>query len=121
MEPSYLGTTQTPLGPVTDNERMLAVLAHALTLVAWFFAPLIIYLLKKDESPFVRDHAKESLNFQLTLLIAYIIGFMLTIVVIGILILAVIGFVQLVLVIVATIKAADNQLYRYPFTIRFIK
>jgi uncharacterized Tic20 family protein len=121
MEPSYLGTTQTPIGPVTENERMLAVLSHALTLVAWIFAPLIIYLLKKEESPFVRDHSKESLNFQLTLLIAYFIGFLLTIVVIGILLLAVIGFVQLVLVIVATIKAADNQLYRYPFTIRFIR
>ncbi len=121
MEPSYLGTTQSPAGPVTENERMLAVLAHALTLIAWIFAPLIIYLLKKDDSYYVRDHAKESLNFQLTLLIAYLVAFMLVIVVIGVFLLAVIGFMQLVLVIVATIKAADNQLYRYPFTIRFIK
>ena len=121
MEPSYLGTTQQPLGQVTESERMLAVLSHALTLIAWIFAPLVIYLLKRDESLFVREHAKESLNFQLTLIVAYCVGFLLMIVLIGFLILALIGVVQLVLVIVASIKAADNQLYRYPFTIRFIK
>lgn len=121
MENSYLGTTQTPAGPVTENERMLAILSHVLTLVAWLFAPLVIYLVKKDESPFVRDHAKESLNFQLTLMIAYFVCFLLLVVLIGVLGFIVVGFYQLVLVIVATIKAADNQLYRYPFTIRFIK
>lgn len=121
MENSYLGTTQTPAGQVTENERMLAILSHVLTLVAWLFAPLVIYLVKKDESPFVRDHAKESLNFQLTLMIAYFVCFLLLVVLIGVLGFIVVGFYQLVLVIVATIKAADNQLYRYPFTIRFIK
>jgi uncharacterized protein len=121
MDESYLGTTQSPASPVTDSDRLLAILSHVLTMVAWLFAPLIIYLVKKDESAFVREHAKESLNFQLTLMILYFICFLLLIVVIGILGFIVVGFMQLVLVIVATIKAADNQLYRYPFTIRFIK
>ena len=70
MDNSFLGTTQTPAGPVTDSDRILAILSHVLTLVAWIFAPLVIYLVKKDESPFVREHAKESLNFQLTLILA---------------------------------------------------
>lgn len=121
MDQSYLGTTQSPVKPVTENERILAILAHVLTFVAWLFAPLIIYLVKKDESSFVAEHAKESLNFQLTLMIAYFVCFLLLIVLIGVLGFIVVGFVNLVLVIVATIKAADNQLYRYPFTIRFIK
>lgn len=120
MDRSYLGYTENTLQPVSDNERMLGVLSHALTLIAGFLVPLIIYLLKKDESAFVREHAKESLNFQLTLLIAYIIGFFLIFLIIGIIILPLIGLIQLVLVVVATIKAADNKLYRYPFCIRFI-
>ena len=119
MESSYLGTTETPVGTVTENDRLLAILSHVLTMFTSFIAPLVIYLVKRDESPFVRDHARESLNFQLTLMIAYAIGFILMFVLIGILILPLIGLLQLILVIVATIKAADNKLYRYPFTIRF--
>lgn len=120
MSDSYLGSTQPPAGPVTENDRLLAILSHVLTLVAWFVAPLVIYLIKKDESAYVREHAKESLNFQLTLIIAYIVGFILVFVLIGILVLIAIGLIQLVLVIIATIRAADNQLYRYPLCIRFI-
>jgi uncharacterized protein len=120
MDRSYLGHSENIIEPVSDNERMLGVLSHALTLIAGFLAPLIIYILKKDESVFVREHAKESLNFQLTLLIAYIIGFILIFMIIGIILLPLIGLVQLVLVVVATINAADNKRYRYPFCIRFI-
>jgi uncharacterized protein len=120
MEQHYLGSTQTPVKPVTDNERILGVLSHVLTLVVWIFAPLVIYLLKKDESEFVRIHAKESINFQLTLIIYYCIAFLTLILIIGILLFVVIGIFHVVLVIVATIRAADEQLYRYPYTIRFI-
>jgi uncharacterized Tic20 family protein len=120
MSDSLLGSTQRPAQSVEENERLLAILSHILTLIAGFLAPLVIYLVKKDESAFVREHAKESLNFQLTLLLAYLVCFILIIVLIGILGFVVVGVAQLVLVIVATIRAADNQLYRYPFTIRFI-
>jgi uncharacterized Tic20 family protein len=121
MDNSYLGTTQTPAGPVTESERLLAILSHVLTLVAWFFAPLVIYLVKKDESPYVRAHAKESLNFQLTLIVAYIVAALVVFFIVGIFLFLLVGLIQVVLVLVATIRAADNQLYRYPFTIRFIQ
>lgn len=120
MEPDYLGTSATPVETISESDRLLGILAHVLTFFTWIFGPLVIYLLKKDESLYVRDHARESLNFQLTLIIYYIIAFILVFVIIGIFAFMVIGFFQLVLVIVATIKAADNKLYRYPFTIRFI-
>lgn len=120
MDSSFIGSTQNNASPVTESERLLSVLAHILTLVVSFLAPLVIYLIKKDESAFVKEHAKESLNFQLTLFIAYIVSFLLIFVLIGIPLLVLIGLAQLVLVIVATIRAADNQLYRYPFCIRFI-
>lgn len=120
MDRTYMGTTDAPLGQVTESDRLLGILSHVLTFFTWIFGPLVIYLLKKDESIYVRDHARESLNFQLTLMIFYFIAFILVFFIIGIFAFMVIGFMQLVLVIVATIKAADNKLYRYPFTIRFI-
>ncbi|HEX5155390.1 MAG TPA: DUF4870 domain-containing protein [Parafilimonas sp.] len=115
---SYLGTDETPVIPPTSDEKTLALLAHVLTFVCPILAPLIIYLVKKDESSFVAYHAKESLNFQITLLI---ICFVLFITIIGILLLWLVGIAALVLVIVATIRAADGRLYRYPFTLRLIK
>ncbi len=121
MEQSYLGTSQQSVEKVSSDERLLAILSHVLTLFFSFFAPLVIYLLKRDESHFVREHAKESLNFQITLAILYLISIILIVLLVGILMLTVLGFVHLVLVIVAAVRAADNQLYRYPFCIRLIR
>ncbi len=81
-------------------------------------APLIIYLVKKDESSFVAYHAKESLNFQITM---FIICFALVITVIGILLLWAVGIIYVILIIVATIRAGEGKLYKYPFAIRLIK
>ncbi len=115
---SYLGSdVQSDYIPTSD-ERTFAILSHILTLVAPIIAPLIIYLIKKDESRYVTFHAKESLNFQITLMIV-IIGLLITI--IGILLTWIVGIAALVLVIIATIKASEGKLYKYPFTIRLIK
>ena len=114
----FLGTEEQPLTTPTSDERTMAILSHVLCLVGWIFAPLIIYLIKKDESSFVAYHAKESLNFQITMAI---VSILLIISVVGILLLWLLGIVAMVLIIVATIKASDNKLYRYPFSIRLIK
>ncbi len=68
QESTFLGTDSIPAIPPTSDEKTLGLLAHILTFVAPFLAPLIIYLIKKDESSFVAWHAKESLNFQITIL-----------------------------------------------------
>ncbi|HRN56198.1 MAG TPA: DUF4870 domain-containing protein [Agriterribacter sp.] len=115
---SFLGTDEQPVLQPTSDEKTLAILSHVLTLVVWLFAPLIIYLIKKDESPFVAAHAKESLNFQITVSLVCIVLF---ITIIGIFLLWIVGIIALILVIVATIKANDGKLYRYPFTWRLIK
>jgi uncharacterized Tic20 family protein len=117
-QPSLLGQDEQPSVPPTSDEKTLALLSHIITLVSQFIAPLIIYLVKKDESSFVAAHAKESLNFQLTFLIIIIL---LVITVIGLLLLWIVGIYAFVLVIIATIRASEGKLYRYPFTIRFIK
>jgi len=111
---TYLGKEEVPLFAPTSDEKTMALL----TLAVGFIAPLIIYLLKKDESPFIAAHAKESLNFQITLLIAIIV---LIVTVIGALLLWIVGILAMVLIIVATIKASEGKLYQYPATIRFIK
>ena len=115
---SILGSEETPVSTPGSDERTLAILCHLLTLFFWLFPPLIIYLVKKNESAFVAAHARESLNFQITMTI---IAIVLCLTIVGILLLWVLGVIVLVLVIVATIKASENKLYRYPMTIRLIK
>ena len=113
-----LGQSFTPSYKPTEDERTMAMLVHVLSIFFWIIPGLVIYLLKKDESSFVAAHAKEAMNFQLTLTILYIVLFLSLI---GIIFLWVPYFIQLVLCIVATMKASDLKLYRYPFTLRLIK
>jgi uncharacterized protein len=115
------GTEEQPSYIPTSDEKTLAILSHILTFVGGFIAPLIIYLIKKDESEFVSDHAKESLNFQITLCICFIISFILMIILIGIFLVWILGILDLILVIIATIRASEGKLYRYPFNFRLIK
>ncbi|MFN5478301.1 MAG: DUF4870 domain-containing protein [Chitinophagaceae bacterium] len=102
----------------TSDERTMAILAHVLTIFFWVFAPLVIYLIKKDESKWVAEQAKESMNFQITW---SIIIFAMVISIIGLLLVWIVAPIMLVLVIVATVKASENKLYRYPLTWRLIK
>lgn len=117
---SFLGTDETPMLTPTSDEKTMALLSHVLTLIPGigFLAPLVIYLIKKDESSFVAASAKESLNFQITLYIV-IIGLFIT--VIGIAVVWIIAIMSLILVIVATIKTSEGKLYKYPLTLRLIK
>lgn len=117
-ERSYLGTDTDPVLMPSSDEKTMALLSHILTLVFPILAPLIIYLIKRDESEFVKYHSRESLNFQITIFIVVLI---LIITLVGILLLWLVGIVDLVLVIMATVKASEGKLYKYPFNIRLIK
>jgi uncharacterized Tic20 family protein len=110
-----------PLYKPNSDERTFAILAHALGVVTSFLGPLVIYYLKEDESKYVADHAKESLNFQITIFIGYVIAMFLKIVLIGFILPWLLSVINLVLIIVAAIKASENKLYRYPFNLRIIK
>jgi len=116
-----------PVGPPLppDQERLWAMLAHLLSFVAaylflGFVAPLIVLLVFGPRSAFVRAHAVESLNFNLTWLLYGIIAVILAFVLIGFLILAILGVAYVVLVIIASVQANNGQFFRYPLTIRFI-
>jgi uncharacterized protein len=114
----------TPAEP-TSEERTWALLAHVGSLVAaWFamgfLAPLLVLLLKGKDSAFVRRHAVESLNFQITLLIYLVISAILVLLLVGIVLLAVLAIFALVVIILATVAASNGQEYRYPVTIRLV-
>ncbi|MFI7125349.1 DUF4870 domain-containing protein [Nonomuraea sp. NPDC050153] len=105
--------------PGTDDTTM-AMLAHLLGLLVSWVGPLIIYLMKKDESPYVRDQAAEALNFQITMFIGYVISGILVIVFIGVLLLPVVWILSLIFHIQAAIATNKGEPYRYPFAVRLI-
>lgn len=117
----------TPLGP-TKDERMWAMFCHLggfaifiIPFVGHILIPLLIWILKKDESAFIDDQGKEALNFQISITIYGFIGGILIFVLIGIPVLIVLGIFSLIMVIIAAISAYDGKPYRYPLTIRLIK
>jgi uncharacterized Tic20 family protein len=105
---------------VPSADRTLALLTHLSGIFFWFLPPLIVYLVKKDNGPWIRRQAAEALNFQLTVLIAWIVSLVLILVVIGFVMIWAVGLANLVLCIIAAIKANDGVDYRYPLAIRFV-
>ena len=117
---------------ISKDEKTWALLAHLSSFLGYFLGgcgglvgPLVVWLIKKDESPFVAEQAKESLNFQISLFI-YAVALLVSIfLLIGLVLvcfavafLAVIGFV---FPIAGAVKANEGKSYRYPLTIRFIR
>ena len=108
--------------------RTWNVLCHATALAGFFvpwaghiLGPLIVWLAKRSDSTEIDENGKESLNFQISMLIYNVIAGVLCLVLIGFIILAILHILNLVLVIVASIQASEGKFYRYPMTIRLIK
>lgn len=114
-------------GTPSKDERTWGMLCHLVAFSGFvipfgtIIGPLVIWLIKKDEMPFVNDQGKESLNFQLTMLIAFIISAILTFVLIGFLLMVILAIYEIVVLIIACIKANDGVYYRYPYAIQFLK
>ena len=112
----------------SPNIRTWTVLCHASALAGFvipaaghILGPLIIWLAKRGDSAEIDAHGKESLNFQISMLIYGIISAILCLIVIGFLLLALLHILNVVLVVVASIQASEGKLYRYPLSIRLIK
>jgi len=114
-KPQYTGPA-----PTTDDRNM-ATIAHVLGIVTGFIGPLIIWLLKKDQSPFVEDQGKEALNFQLTLLIGWIIAGASTAICIGFVLMPAVLVCAIIFGIMGAMATNKGEAYRYPLNIRFIK
>ncbi|GGK71735.1 hypothetical protein Ppa06_29930 [Planomonospora parontospora subsp. parontospora] len=105
--------------PGTDDTT-LAMVSHLLGLLTGFLGPLVMYLVKRDESPYVRDQAAEALNFQLTLMIAYVVASVLMFVFVGFLLLPLIWIGSVVFMVLAAVAANRGESYRYPMSVRFV-
>ena len=112
----------------STNVRTWNILCHASALLGVFLhfpghllGPLVVWLAKRDDSPEIDAHGKESLNFQISMLIYNGIAVVFCLVLVGFAFLAVLWVLNTVFVIVASIQASDGKFYRYPMTIRFIQ
>ena len=122
-----VSATPRPLQP--SDERMWAMFTHLSALVGivvgagfiGWLGPLIIFLVFKDRSAFVAQHGRTTLNFQITMLIANVVAFLLWFVLVGFLITAAIYVVVIVCSIIATVAASRGERYEYPLTIRFLR
>ena len=119
-----------PAQPLTpENERLWATLTHVSALIGivvgvgtiGWLGPLIIFLVLKDRSPFVRRHAATTLNFQITMAIAAIVAVFLWVVLVGFLITAAIYVITIVFSIIAAIAANRGQEYTYPLSLKLIR
>jgi hypothetical protein len=118
-----------------QDDKLWAALSHGLTLVAGFIplgqiiAPLVIWLVKKDKSPFAAQHALESLNFRISMIlyalvwVPFVIISFFTIILfpVAILVCIAVGVFSLVVVIVGIVKGANGEPYHYPLSLRLVK
>ena len=99
-----------------EGDTTLAALAHASALVASVLGPILFLVLADDDDELVKQNAKNSLNFQIVMFVAFVISGILTVVLIGLLLIPIFAIIDLVLVLIATVKANNGEVYEYPYT-----
>jgi uncharacterized protein len=121
-------STAAPSAAPTENERTWGMLAHlsalaglVVPLIGIVLGPLVVWLAKRDESVFVAAHAKEALNFNISVLLGAIVCMLLMLVFIGVLLGTALFIAWLVMTLVAAIKASEGHPFRYPFSLRLVK
>ena len=114
--------------PLTSEVRNWAMLCHLIALLAaplvgfgHIVGPLVVWLLKREVHPFIDDQGKESLNFQISVSLYTLVLLPSLCIVIGFPLLIALGIADVILVIVAAIKASSGQTFRYPLCLRLVK
>ena len=102
------------------DERNIAVISHLGGTVFFFIPSVIIWALKKDDSAYIADQAKEALNFQIAVLIAMFIAQALMWVLIGFALVPLVWLGNIFFCIIAAIATSKGETYRYPLTLRLI-
>jgi uncharacterized Tic20 family protein len=121
-------TADKPAAAPTESERTWGMLAHLsafagliMPLAGIVVGPLVVWLTRRDDSPFVAAHAKEALNFNISVLLGALVCVVLTLMFVGILLGLALFIAWLVLTLIAAIKASEGETYRYPFSLRLLK
>jgi len=111
----------------SGQENMWAMLCHLGAFAGFIIpfghiiAPLVIWLTKKEGLPLVDDQGKESLNFQISMTIYFSVAAILALIVIGFVLMIGLAIFDIVMIIIASVKANQGEKFRYPLCIRFIK
>ena len=106
---------------IKSEERMLAAILYVISLFFPIIGPLVIWLLKKDESSFINYHGKEYFNFFISYTVYSVISGILIFLIVGIFLLWILGIMALVFTIIAAVKAYEGNEYRFPLVFRVIK
>ena len=114
--------------PAVTNVRTWTALCHASALLGvllhfpgHLLGPLLVWLIKRGDSPEIDAHGKEALNFQISMLLYSFVAGVFCLILIGFVFLAILWVLNAVFVIIAAIQASEGKFYRYPMTIRFIQ
>lgn len=116
-----------PPDGMTNDVKNWGMLCHLIALLAMplgfghILGPLIVWLMKRETHPFIDDQGKESLNFQISMSLYTLVAALSLCIVIGVVLLPVIVVLNVIFVIIASIKASSGEAYRYPLTIRLVK
>src|SRR3990167_6293802 len=97
---------------ITPNDKNIAVLTHLGGIFFSFLPGLIVWLLKKDDSAYIGEQAREALNFQISVLLAYLVSYALVFILIGLVLLAVVWLTNIILCISAAVKTSKGEEYR---------
>ncbi|MDZ7687705.1 MAG: DUF4870 domain-containing protein [Halobacteriales archaeon] len=101
-----------------QNDDVLAPLVHVLALFFWIFAPLVVFLVTEDG--FVKENAANALNWQISYSIYMVVSVFLMLFLVGILTAFVVALLNLVFCVVAAVKAADGEAWKYPLTLEIV-
>ena len=108
---------------ISKDARSMALLSHLLGILTNLLVPLIIWIVKKEEDPYIEDQSKEALNFQITVIIAHFAVGIISVITFGIgaFLLPLVMIGNLAFGIIAAMKSNEGIAYRYPLSIRIIK
>ena len=104
----------------SNDERLFAALIYVTSIFTTIIGPLIIWILKKDQSAFVDYHGRQYFNFVISYAIYSVVAGILMLVLIGAILLPIIGIAALVFTIVAAVKSYEGNEYRIPFIFRIL-
>ncbi len=112
----------------SKEARQWATICHVVALVGllgngigFLLGPLVVWLIKRQDDPFIDEQGKEAVNFQITMLIAAIVSVPLCFILVGFVLIVIVGILAIVCPIIGALKANEGAHYRYPLSIRFIK
>ncbi|MDR2981898.1 MAG: DUF4870 domain-containing protein [Puniceicoccales bacterium] len=113
-------SSESPFDEIPNDVKSIAMLAHLLSIFVGVLAPLLIWLLKGQTHPFINTHAKEALNFQITIGLAFIVSLLLGLLGTGSMLFVVVLIVNIVLCITGGLRSKDGNTYHYPVALRLV-